>query len=77
MNKFVLYSELRPDKYRALLDEVGLTIAGAGTFFGYDDRTARRWVSGALPIPIPVAMVLSLMRHHRLTPDDVMNIMSS
>jgi hypothetical protein len=68
------FSEMTPDEYRELIATVGLTQNGGAAFFGYDDRTARRWASGARPIPISVAMVLLLMRHYHLSPDDVLNV---
>jgi hypothetical protein len=67
----VRFSTMSADRYRELLDEVGLTVTGAAEFFGYDDRSARRWAEAALPIPIAVAALLQVMAVCRLSPDDV------
>ena len=68
------FSAMSPDRYRALLDAVGLTPTGAAPFFGYDDRSARRWSEGMLPIPIAVAALLEVMAVCGLNADDVLAI---
>jgi hypothetical protein len=72
----VRFSTMSSDRYRELLDMVGLTPTGAGPFFGYDDRSARRWSEDALPIPIAVAALLEVMVVCTLNADDVRAITS-
>jgi len=50
--------------------ELGLTQAQLASFFGVDDRTIRRWTSGASAIPISIAMVLRLLARHEIEPTD-------
>jgi hypothetical protein len=71
-NQFAAYSNLTPDQYRELLDRVGITVTGAADFFGYDDRTVRRWAEGANPIPLSVAFVLYMMVAFEQTPQAVL-----
>jgi hypothetical protein len=68
------FSNMTADHYRRLLDATGLTQVSAGRFFGYDERTARRWATGELPVPIAVAYLLELMEAFDLTPDAVRKI---
>jgi hypothetical protein len=64
------------DLYRELLAELGFTQVEAARFVEVDERTSRRWASGELPVPVAVAMLLSLMAEHPhdLTPDYVRSL---
>ena len=69
------YSSISSDDFIALLDAVGLP-RGKTTakFFGADYRNARRWADGSSTVPIPVVMVLELMKHFDLSPDETLKI---
>lgn len=47
-------------EYRATLDRLGLTQAGAARAIGVDARTSRRWALNERPIPEPVSRLLRL-----------------
>ena len=59
------------DEYRAALDALGLTQAGAGHFLGYNERTSRRWADGELEVPLVVEKFLRLMLARHIKPDQV------
>ena len=45
-------------EFRAALDSLGLTQAGAARVLGVDARTARRWARGEREVPEPVRRLL-------------------
>jgi transcriptional regulator with XRE-family HTH domain len=49
------------DRFREILELVGMTQVGAARFFDVDERTARRWAAGEIEIPRSIAMLLELM----------------
>jgi hypothetical protein len=62
---------MAPDQFRAALERLGLTQAGAAKLFKADERTARRWALGESDIPTGVAMLLNLLVAGRLRLKDV------
>jgi transcriptional regulator with XRE-family HTH domain len=46
------------DAFRAALDRLGLTQAGAARLLGVNDRTARKWACGETPVPETVRRLL-------------------
>jgi hypothetical protein len=61
---------MTPNQYRAALDRLGLTQAGAAEFFGLSVRASHGYANGE-PIPEAVAKLLRLMVRLNLKPDDV------
>jgi hypothetical protein len=59
------------DDYRAAIAGVGLTPTSAARFFRVNERLARRWAKGDLPIPYSVRLSLKLMIRLELTAIDV------
>ena len=59
------------DDYRAAIAAIGLTPTSAARFFRVNERLARRWASGELPIPYSVELSLRLMIQLELTALDV------
>jgi len=55
------------ERHRIELEMTQLQLA---RFFGVDDRTVRRWTSGATEIPIAIAMVVRLMARHEIDATD-------
>jgi hypothetical protein len=60
------------DDYRHAIDHLGMTQVGSARFFGVNDKTPRRWISGEHPIPCAVSMLLRVMVRHHLTPHHVL-----
>jgi hypothetical protein len=65
---------MTPDEYRDTYAALGLTQLGAGRFLGYDIRTSRRWASGDLEIPRHVQMLLRLMLHYGIAPEEASKV---
>ena len=63
--------EDKKNNYRTAIAEVGLTPTSAARFFRVNERLARRWASGDLPIPYSVELSLNLMIRLKLTALDV------
>jgi DNA-binding transcriptional regulator YiaG len=59
------------EEFRAAIDEIGLSQVQAARMLNANERTARRWASGEIDIPTPVAIVLRLMLRYRISPRTV------
>lgn len=57
------------DEFADCLTELGLTKTGAARMFHVNQRTTRRWSSGELEVPQPVALALALMVRYRVKPE--------
>jgi len=62
------------EQYKKAIDHLGMSQAGSGRFFGVHDDTPRKWISGRYPVPSTVEMLLLVMIHYSLTPENVMAI---
>jgi hypothetical protein len=62
---------MTPTEYRETLARLGLSVVGAGRFFGVNPRTSQRWASGEQDIPRAVAIALRLMIRFRVPPTTV------
>jgi NOL1/NOP2/fmu family ribosome biogenesis protein len=60
---------MTPERYRELLQEIGLTQNAASRFFDVRDETARDWARGK-DIPASVAMLLEIMALFDITPEE-------
>jgi DNA-binding transcriptional regulator YiaG len=49
---------MTPAEFRAALDRIGLTQAGAARLLGVDPRTARKWACGERDLPEPARRLL-------------------
>jgi hypothetical protein len=65
---------MSPQEYFNAISDIGMTQVGAARFFGIDGRTSRKWVAGTNAVPLAVAMLLRVMLHYSLTPNNVQNI---
>jgi transcriptional regulator with XRE-family HTH domain len=61
---------MTPTQFRAALDRLSLTQAGAAEFLGISIRSAHGYANGK-PVPEPVAKLLRLMISLDLKPADV------
>jgi DNA-binding transcriptional regulator YiaG len=59
------------EEFRATIKKVGMTQVEAAEFFGVNESSCRRWISGKYPIPKPVAVLLRMMDRKGLTPENV------
>ena len=57
--------------FREMLETLNLSRAGAAHLLHVHDRTVRRWVDGAVPIPRAVMIVLHLMIMQQLSSDHI------
>ena len=48
-------------QYQGAIAALGLSQRASAAFPGVDERTVRRWIADAAPIPQAVAMLLGLM----------------
>lgn len=62
--------QVTANQYRAALDRLGLTQAGAAEFLGLSVRASHGYANGE-PIPEAVAKLLHLMVRLKLKPEDV------
>jgi hypothetical protein len=63
-----------PERYAEVIAKLGLSQVAAAEFLGYDPRTSRRWISGELPVPKVVAMLLELMVKTKFDPARVVKL---
>jgi len=59
---------MTPDRFRELLDRLGLSQLAAAKLFHAGDRTVRRWASGDQDIPRAVQIALALMVKFKVPP---------
>lgn len=62
---------MTPFDYQSAIARLGLTQVGAGRFFGYNDRTVRRWAEGEQPIPRIIEIVIWLMLKFNVKHGDI------
>jgi hypothetical protein len=66
---------MTPKQYRAALESLELTQVRAAELLGVQPRSSRRWVSGAVPVPQSVALVLHLMLRYNLDADTTLALL--
>ena len=59
---------------RHALNDVGLSQVDAAKFFGVADRTVRYWLAETREVPVAVVMLLRVMLHFHLSPEDIKRI---
>jgi recombinational DNA repair protein (RecF pathway) len=62
------------EEYREAIDTLKMTQVGSARFFGVAETTVRRWIAEQLDAPLAVVMLLKVMVHLGLTPNDVIDI---
>lgn len=65
------------DRYRELLEILGLSLGAAGRFLGVAERNSRRWATGVHAPPQYVALLFELMAVIGAKPDDVTALISA
>jgi DNA-binding transcriptional regulator YiaG len=68
--------EMTTDDFNAVLDKLSLSSTAAARLLGINDRTARRWTSGAAPIPAPAARFLRFLARAKISPITVMETLA-
>jgi plasmid maintenance system antidote protein VapI len=59
------------DEYRDALDKLGIEQDELARLLNVTTRSSRRWISGAVPVPRAVALVLRFMIRYNLPADSV------
>lgn len=62
---------MTPNQFRAALDRLDLSQAGAASLVGADPRTGRRWALGERTVPECVAILLRLLMAGKITIADI------
>ena len=62
------------EQYQHAIDRLGMSQVGSARFFDVAERTPRKWIADVHPIPMAVEMLLYVMMHYSLTPENVMHI---
>lgn len=65
---------MTPEEYLAAITALGLNLSSAARFLLINQRTSRRYASGALVVPELMAMLLRAMVRCRLTPEAVADL---
>jgi hypothetical protein len=65
---------MTPIEYREALSALGLTQTSAALFLGRDPRMSRKWACGESSIPQELEMLLRLMLHNRISPNEAYQI---
>lgn len=60
----------RFQRYRDLIERLGMTQVGAAKFLDIGERTSRRWATDDIEVPLGVIMLLEIMVKHGITPHD-------
>ncbi len=62
------------NQFRTAIEKLGLSQRGAGSLFGVDERTSRRWALGERAIPTCVGIMLRLLLAKKITVADVLSV---
>ncbi len=62
---------MTPTDFRNTLARLGLSQTGASRVLGVSDRQVRRWASGDIEVPQPVAKILRMMCLGLINANDV------
>lgn len=65
-------ADMSIDEYRETVQALGMTLTGAARYFRVDERTARRWANGELPIPFAVGLLLRFQLAKGFSPERVL-----
>ena len=63
---------MTPTQDKAAIKKLGMTIVGAGPYFGLGRRQAQRLASGEAPIPMLVERVVKLLLAGKITKEDLL-----
>ncbi len=55
-------------QFKTVIKQLGMTQAGAARFVGVAERTARRYITGEMRIPVAVALLLRAMVYYAEAP---------
>lgn len=62
---------MKPAEFTNTIKHLGLSQVGAAAFLCVNDRTVRRWVSGDMPVPRVVELLLLVMVEKEVKPADI------
>lgn len=61
---------MTPERFKYITVHYNFRHDGVSRFFGVNERTARRWASGEMPIPRYIGLLLELMIRTDTSPQD-------
>jgi hypothetical protein len=64
-------SDMTPDEYKQVFEQLNLNPASAAAAIGYSDRVSYRYSRGEGAIPRPVAKLMRLAAATKLTPEQL------
>lgn len=67
-------SSMTPERYRKLLDKLGLSQRGAGRFLGCSTTQSARMAAGTAGVAPPTAMLLEVLAEYKIAPDDALKL---
>jgi DNA-binding transcriptional regulator YiaG len=57
------------NELREALDKFGMTQMAFARLLDADGSTVRRWLSGALKVPTPIALLVRVLVRYRISPE--------
>lgn len=69
-----IVTDMKASQYRAAEKHFGLEKQEFASLLGVDARTARRWSTGERAIPRPIARLVIMMLHSKMTGADLVDL---
>ena len=69
-----IVTDMKASHFRAAEEHFGLEKQEFASLLGVDARTARRWSTGERAIPKPIARLVTMMLHSKLTGADLVDL---
>lgn len=63
--------------YRKALERLGLSSAEAARLFDVDVRTVQRWLNDEVPVPQPIAMLLTVAIKKNIKPAYLLGLLTT
>jgi hypothetical protein len=65
---------ISPERFKWLLDRLGLSKRGAARFLGINERTARNYAEGRSPVDPATSMLLEVLVKHKIEPEEALRL---
>ena len=70
----MVMEKMTAEEFEQAIDQVNLSQIEAAEFFGVNERSSRRWISGQHAVPQSVAMLLRVMVNNNITPEQILTL---
>jgi len=60
---------MKPQEYRAHVEQLGMTISSARHLFGMGERSTRRFAAGDATVPLAIELLLRIMVERKISPE--------